>query len=244
MTKLVTSWHSDHLGRSVEVVRWGDFGTPVLVFPTAGGDAQEIERFNMVDACSELISAGKIKIYSCDSVNGRALLTGEGDSLHQSWLLRRFIEFIGYEVVPAIRADCESEDIEVIAAGSSIGAYNALAGMCRFPDVFSSAICMSGTYDLRRFLKGPVNEHFVWASPIHHLHDLDSDHLERLRTRMVILASGEGANEDIGESWNVGSVLGAQGIPNRVDSWGADWPHDWPTWRAMLPNYLNELLGS
>ena len=121
MTKLVTSWHSNHLDRSVEVVRWGDFGTPVLVFPTAGGDAQEIERFDMVAACSDLINEGKVKIYSCDSVNGRALLTGEGDSLHQSWLLRRFIEFIGYELVPAIRADCESEDIEVIAAGSSIG---------------------------------------------------------------------------------------------------------------------------
>lgn len=244
MTKLVDSWHSHHLDRSVEVVRWGDYGTPVLVFPTAGGDAQEIERFDVVAACSDLIESGKIKIYSCDSVNGRALLTSEGDSLHQSWLLRRFIEFIGYEVVPAIRTDCRSEDIEIIAAGSSIGAYNALAGLCRFPEVFSAAICMSGTYNLRRFVNGPVNEHFVWASPIHFLDDLEEDHLAKLKKRMVILASGEGANEDIGESWNVASVLGSNGVPNRVDSWGYDWPHDWPTWRAMLPQYLNELVGS
>ena len=244
MSKVVDSWHSHHLDRSVEVARWGDYGTPVLVFPTAGGDAQEIERFDVVGACSDLVNAGKIKIYSCDSVNGRALLTSEGDSLHQNWLLRRFIEFIGYEVVPAIRNDCHSDEIEIITAGSSIGAYNALAGLCRFPDVFSAAICMSGTYDLRRFLKGPVNEHFVWASPQHFLDSLDEDHLAKLRTRMVILASGEGANEDIGESWNLASVLGSAGVPNRVDSWGDEWPHDWPTWRAMLPLYLNELLGS
>ena len=31
------------------------------------------------------------------------------------------------------------------------------------------------------------------------------------------------------------------GIPNRVDNWGPDWDHDWPTWRAMLPQYLDEL---
>jgi esterase/lipase superfamily enzyme len=37
-------------------------------------------------------------------------------------------------------------------------------------------------------------------------------------------------------------VLGARGIPNRVDPWGPEWPHDWQTWRAMLPMYLDDLL--
>jgi len=26
-----------------------------------------------------------------------------------------------------------------------------------------------------------------------------------------------------------------------VDPWGRDWHHDWPTWRRMLPQYLEEL---
>jgi enterochelin esterase-like enzyme len=29
-----------------------------------------------------------------------------------------------------------------------------------------------------------------------------------------------------------------------VDSWGADWHHDWVTWRKMLPQYLAELTES
>ena len=37
-------------------------------------------------------------------------------------------------------------------------------------------------------------------------------------------------------------VLGAKGIPNRVDPWGHDFDHDWPTWRRMLPGYLNDLV--
>jgi esterase/lipase superfamily enzyme len=37
-------------------------------------------------------------------------------------------------------------------------------------------------------------------------------------------------------------VLGAKGIPNRVDNWGPQWAHQWPTWRQMLPQYLRELI--
>ena len=36
-------------------------------------------------------------------------------------------------------------------------------------------------------------------------------------------------------------MLGSKGIPNRVDPWGEQWPHDWPLWRAMLPQYLEDL---
>ena len=45
-------WYSPRVEREVTVVRWGTIGTPVLVFPTAGGDAEEIERFQLVDACA------------------------------------------------------------------------------------------------------------------------------------------------------------------------------------------------
>ena len=62
-----------------------------------------------------------------------------------------------------------------------------------------------------------------------------------LRQRRVILASGEGAWEDIGESWAMADALGRKGVPNRVDSWGPDFEHDWPTWWRMLPQYLDEV---
>lgn len=242
MSKLTDGWYSPRLERHIEIARWGDVGTPVLVFPTAGGDSQEIERFHVVDACADLIAEGRIKIYSCDSVNGRAMLTAEGDNYHLSWMLRQFVEFVGHELVPAIRADCQSDDIEVVTAGSSIGAYNALAALCRYPDVFSAAVCMSGTYDLVRFLNGPAGDDYRWASPLHGLDSLPDGHLAKLRERQVVLACGGGANEDIGESWHAAHVLGLAGVPNRVVEWGPEWPHDWHTWRAMLPLYLNELV--
>jgi len=238
-----TTWYSSRVERDVALARWGHYGTPVLVFPTAGGDAEEIERFHLVDAVSELLAAGRVKLYSCDSVNGRVLLAGEGDARHRTRMLIQFLEYVRCEVVPAIRSDCQSSDIEIVVAGSSIGAYNALAVLCRSPEVFRAAVCMSGTYDLTRFLDGPVDDDFVAASPLRFLPGLDEDSavLQHLRTRFVVLATGQGANEAAGESWTAAHELGSRGVPNRVDLWGPEWPHDWQTWRAMLPHYLDDI---
>ena len=99
-----TTWYSSRVERDVALARWGHYGTPVLVFPTAGGDAEEIERFHLVDAVGELLAAGRVKLYSCDSVNGRVLLAGEGDARHRTRMLIQFLEYIRCEVVPAILA--------------------------------------------------------------------------------------------------------------------------------------------
>jgi esterase/lipase superfamily enzyme len=71
---------------------------------------------------------------------------------------------------------------------------------------------------------------------------LDGPQLDTLRGRFAVLASGEGAWENISESWRMAEVLGAKGIPNRVDNWGPQWPHEWHTWHRMLPQYLRELI--
>ncbi|MEZ4417771.1 MAG: alpha/beta hydrolase-fold protein [Gemmatimonadota bacterium] len=240
--KLKTEWISDRLRQKVAVTRWGAVGTPLLVFPTAGGDAEEIERFLIIDTLADFLAEGRIKIYSCDSVAGRMMLGREGSPSDQMRALDLFQQFVRWELVPAIRADCQDPEIEVVATGASIGAFNALATVCRFPEVFRSALCMSGTYDLRRFLDGRPNENFYYASPLHYLPGLEGPILERLRSRFVLLASGEGKAEDIGESWRVADALGQKGVPNRVDSWGAEWDHDWPTWRNMLRRYVDELI--
>ena len=195
---------------------------------------------HLVGAVQPLIDAGKIKVYSCDSVAGRALLSREGTPQHQMWLQNQFHQYIRHEVVPAIRADCKA-DVPIWAAGASIGAFHSVAAVCRFPDVFHRACAMSGTYDLRRFYDATEFSTEFWvSSPLHFVPKLDGHHLDVLRSRMILLTSGEGKAEDLGESWRMANVLGAAEIPNRVDSWGTQWPHDWQTWREMLPKYLGE----
>ncbi|MCA9689914.1 MAG: prolyl oligopeptidase family serine peptidase [Myxococcales bacterium] len=242
MSKLVTKWRSQALNQEVMVARWGTVGRPVLLFPTAGGDAEECERFLMLKVLAPLLEAGKIKIYSCDSVAGRAWIDGDKPGAYKARVQNQFDVFIHRELVPAIRHDCQDPEIEVFTAGASLGAFNALAAVCRHPDVFATAICMSGTYDFTRWMGGDHTHDFHVSSPLHFLPYMkECAHLERLRTRMVILATGEGRWEDPGESWRVARVLGARGVPNRVDLWGDRYDHDWVTWREMLPKYLADL---
>ena len=243
MSKLKTSWHSSRLDKEVSVVRWGEIGTPVLIFPTAAADAEEIERFHLIGAVSELLEQGRIKIYSIDSVAGKAWLTESSDIPTASRVQNQFDEFIVEEVVPAIRTDCNDDEVEIVVAGSSIGAFNALAAICRHPDLFSTAICMSGTYGLEKLLEGQRTREYMECSPLEFLPNLpEGPQLEKLRERFILLTHGQGKWEEPAQSWRAADALGAREIPNRVDAWDEEWNHDWPTWRNMLPKYLDEFV--
>ena len=238
-----TRWHSERLGQEVQVVRWGTFGTPVLLFPTAGGDAEEIERFHMIDALEPLLEAGRIKVYSCDSVAGQALARGRGHAAHQRWLIRTSsTQFVRHEVVPAIRTDCRAPDIEIIAAGASIGAFHALAVLCRYPDVFTHAIAHERHLRPRalpRRAEPPTTStrrRRCTSCPA-----LNGADLERLRTRFVAARLGRGARRGHRRVLATPRTCSAERHPQPRRPWGQDWHHDWPTWRRMLPQYLDEL---
>ena len=239
--KTVQRWFSDRVQQEITVVRWGTFGRPVLVFPSAGGDAEEIERFHLVDACGPLLAEGLVKLYSVDSVAGGAMMAKAGSPEHRMWLLNQFHECVRREVVPAIHADLGGQAMEVIATGASIGAFNAVAVLCRYPDVFGAAIGMSGSYRIERFYDEAWSQDLYFSAPLQFLPGLEGPRLDRLRERFAVLASGEGDWENVGESWRMAAALGAKAVPNRVDNWGPQWAHDWRTWRQMLPQYLREL---
>ena len=238
--KVVERWYSPRTQRELTLARWGHYGTPLLVFPTAGGDAEEIERHHLLAHLGDAVDGGKVKVYSVDSTAGRALATHEGSPEHRMWLFNQYHDAIVSEVVPAIQADTGGN--EIIAAGSSIGAFNALAMLCRYPHLFRAAICMSGTYHMEKFI-GAFNDDLYFSSPVHFVANLEGPQLDALRQRFIVLASGSGRWEDPSESWAVAKVLGEKGIPNRVDDWGPDYDHDWPTWWKMLPSYVSELVG-
>jgi esterase/lipase superfamily enzyme len=239
--KATERWYSDRLQQPIGMARWGHYGTPVLVFPTAGGDAEEIERNGVIGACWPLIEAGRVKLYSCDSTAGHAMVSNAGPPEYRMWLFNSYHHAVINEVVPAIRADMAGHVEPIVAAGASIGAFNALAVMCRYPETFRAAVGMSGTYRIERFFGGEMSQDLYFSSPLAFVPGLDGPQLDALRQRFAILASGQGAWENVGESWAAGDVLGSKGIPNRVDAWGEEWPHEWPTWREMLPKYLDEL---
>ena len=243
MSKHKISWKSPALGgREITFVRYGVSGTPLLLFPTAGGDAEEPERFHLVDVIGPFIADLRLKVYCVDSIAGQAWLQ-ECKTLEQAAAMQnKFDQCLYREVVPAIHRDCNGDAGLIWAAGASIGAFNALAVVCRHPDAFGRAICMSGTYNMNRFLEGKITQDYYQSSPLDFVPNLAGKHLELLKQRFILLAHGQGEFEDPQQSWNVERVLGPKGIPNRVDAWDNTWRHDWVTWREMLPQFLGEFL--
>ena len=56
--KVIERWHSDRMQQDITLARWGHYGVPVLVFPTAGGDAEEVERHHLVGHLAPLDRGG------------------------------------------------------------------------------------------------------------------------------------------------------------------------------------------
>lgn len=239
--KVTERWWSARMEQDLSLVRWGHYGTPVLLFPTAGGDAEEVERMGLVGRLAPLVEAGRVKVYSCDSAAGRAMAAKVGSTEYRMWLFNQYHQAVAAEVVPAIHADSAGPH-PIVVAGASIGAFNSVAMICRYPHLFSAAVGMSGTYAVEQFIGGPFTDDLYFSSPVHFLPSLEGPALDMLRHRFVLLASGSGAYEDVGESWALAKVLGDKGVPNRVDDWGPGYEHDWPTWWEMLPLYLDDLV--
>jgi len=139
-------WYSERVRCEVTLNRWGHAGQPVLVFPTAAGDAGEIDRFLMIRVLEPLLAAGRVKIYSCDSVAGQAWFGKEGSPEHRMWMTHQFHQYIKNEVVPAIRMDCKSKaapspSVMVLVVRCRLREW--LLHVCTFVPVATPDICSS-----------------------------------------------------------------------------------------------------
>ncbi len=148
--------------------------------PPAGTSRRPNET-GLIGALAGLIDAGRIKVYSIDSVAGQHWLSRQHTPEYCSKVQNLFDAYVYEEIVPLVRHDCASQDIELIATGASIGAFNAVATLCRHPDAFRVALGMSGTYDLSGYLHGHWSDDFYFSSPMHFLPGLSGWQLDRLR---------------------------------------------------------------
>jgi esterase/lipase superfamily enzyme len=229
MQRETWTWQSSRLAGPARVSRWGHYGTPLLLFPTAGGDFEEVERFYLVRALAPLIDAGRIKVFSVDGVAARVWLRGTQSSAECLRAQSAYEAYIDQDVVPLIRRDLRSDGVEIIAAGAAIGARSAVSCVCRRPDVFRVGLAMSGIYDLSRFLKSDYPPEPRALSPLHDPPTLEEGIRANRSRRFIHVATGEGDYEDPDGSRRLANQLAAMGIPHRLDLWGRQFAHQWGT---------------
>ena len=239
MEKFTTSWYSHRLQKEMPVAVYGHYGFALLLVPTAAADFLEYERFQLIDALQPLIDAGKVKVFSINSINNESWLNNGMEGRHKIIRHQQFNEYVYEEVIPFIRTHT-GHDTPIIISGASFGALHSMNLFLKRPDLLQGVIAMSGVYDLTEYTKGYYDEDVYFNSPQHYMPNL-SDHgiLEQIRrSHHLHIFSGSGAYEDPDASRRFASILYNKGITYELDIWGGEWPHDWNTWRKVLPHYI------
>jgi len=219
---------------------YGHYGFPLLLFPTAAADFEEYERFYLIEVMRPYIEAGKVKVFTIDSVNQHTWMNSR---IHPGEAAYRHNFYDGYvtkEVVPFIW-NHQGIRQPIVTSGASMGAYHAVNFLLKHPDKFGGTIAMSGAYDLSPWTDGYVDSNVYFNSPYHYLPNLnDERYLDRLRShgRNIHILTGQGPYEAPHQSKNLSKMLWDKGIWHNLDLWGHDMRHDWPTWRRMMPLYL------
>ncbi|MCI0434203.1 MAG: hypothetical protein L0271_11290 [Gemmatimonadetes bacterium] len=241
--RMIDGWHSPALGLRMPIVAYGTHGRPLLLFPTAAADFLENERFFLVHAIEPFIAAGRVRVFSIESINSIAWMDRSLPVPEQARRQALYSRYVEDEVVPWIRAVCRDGNLRVATTGASFGAFHAANVFFRRPDLFDTLIAMSGFYDLGPgYLQGYSDDHCYFNNPASFLPGLGGRQLELLQHHCrTVIVTGQGAWEKPEASARLAHLLASKGIPHELDFWGHDVNHDWPWWRRMLPHWLGRL---
>jgi esterase/lipase superfamily enzyme len=223
----------------MEVVVYGHWGFALLMFPTAAADFLEYERFGLIDAIAHPIESGKCKVFSINSISQESWLNHDMHPYDKGVRHQQYNQYVVEEVLPFIWNHCY-HGAPIVTSGASLGAYHSVNTLLRLPHLIAGTVAMSGVYDLKAYTRGYFDENVYFNSPVDYMPNLTDEFLlSHLRGKHHIhLVAGQGAHEDPGSSSYLSHLLWEKGIPNELDLWGHDVPHDWPSWRRMLPHYL------
>lgn len=240
MKRDLSSWYSPSLQKDMPIASYGDFGFALLLVPTAAADYLEYERFQLMETLAPLINSGKLRIFSVNSINNESWLNNDMAGEHKAIRQNQFNNYIFNEVIPFIKTNT-SWETPIYTCGASFGALHSMNLFLKRPDLINGVIAMSGVYDLTEYTKGFYDDQVYFNSPCHYIPNLhDHFFLERIReSNHIHIMTGSGDYEDPQASRNFSAILSEKGISHHLDVWGHDWKHDWPTWRAMLPQLLS-----
>ncbi len=229
-------WFSDRLGRNMEMLVYGQSGLPVLVFPSSQGRFFEYEDRRMIHAIWQKIDAGNLQVFCVDSVDAESWYN---TSIHPHDRVMRhnaYESYIVYEVLPLIRNLNGGQ--QICTTGCSFGAYHALNFAMKHPDLASSCVSMSGSFDVRSFMDGYYDSDFYFNNPVDYLSNMhDRWFLEQYQKMKIVLAAGD-YDICLGANFRMAHIMGTKGIPHWLDVWTGGERHDWPLWERMAAKFF------
>ncbi|MBI3450160.1 MAG: esterase family protein [Acidobacteria bacterium] len=228
-------WDSPSLGRPMDVIWYGNWGRPVLAFPTSLGSATQNEDNGLISGLADKIDSGEIQVACVDGVDGESWYNR---GAHPADRVRRhdaYDRYLANEVIPLIRNKAQRDDPVVF--GASFGAYHAVNFSFRHPEMAGRVVAFSGVYDIHRFLDGYWDDLCYFHCPVAYVPNYDGDWVSKVSRLGVVVATGEHdhlvqANRDFA------ALLSAKGIPVHCEIWQGAFGHDWPFWRNNLRRFV------
>jgi esterase/lipase superfamily enzyme len=226
------------------VVRYGSWGRPVLLFPSEGGSARDVEHNGMLDAVRPLVDAGRVSLFCVDSLDRWSWSDGDIPTEERARRGQAYTAWLSEMVLPWL-LDRVGGGQEVITVGVSLGAYHAVHLTLQRADVAPLAIGLSGNYDPSTWNGwGELGDATYFANPTAYLANMEGGHLQWVRSRVsVLLVVGQGAFEEsptraLSSTRAFADLLERKGIRHDLDVWGHDSAHDWPWWQRQLAHHL------
>lgn len=237
---------SPTIGRDVEMLVYGHFGPPMIVFPSAGGRFYDFENNGMIDAVAPWIDAGQVKLYCIDSIDRESWINFDLSPADRARRHNDYRDFVVNTLAPAIHRDCDAPDAKIAVTGCSMGGFHAANFALLFPQVFDYALCLSGRYNIEAICGYSDALDVYFNNPVAYAYHLDGEALDRVRRDThLVLVCGQGAWEDIclAEAHRLADILVAKGISHERDIWGHDVEHHWYWWRKQIAFHFGKALG-
>ena len=229
---------------TLEVVRHGSWGRPVLLFPSEAGSARDAEHNGMLDAVRWLVEAGRVSLFCVDSLDAWSWAANDLPTEDRARRAGTYTAWLSQQVLPWV-LEQTGGDQDVITAGASLGADHAVHLTLQRADVAPLAIGMSGNYDPTTWNGwGEVGDATYFANPTAYVANMEGDHLDWVRSRVsLLLVVGQGPFEEsptrsLQATRAFADLLSRKGIRHELDVWGYDSAHDWPWWHRQLAHHL------
>jgi esterase/lipase superfamily enzyme len=231
MQRSYVTWVSRHLGRPMEFLWFGTGGYPVIMFPTSMGRFYQYEDMRTVAQLGGKIEAGQLQLVCVDSVDAESWYNDAAPPSARGVRQAQYDAYLREELAPYVQARAGRADLGTF--GCSFGAYHAANFAARYPGLVTKAVCLSGIYDIHRFLDGYWDETDYYQCPTAYIPNMDAQWTERLRGVDWVIATGEfdslvQANRDFS------ALLWAKGVPNHAEIWPGVFGHDWPFWNGCV----------
>ncbi len=241
------SW-SNSLGRDMEYKRYGEAGRPVVMFPTSRGRFYQYEDTGTIAAMSEFIAAGRVQVWTLDSVDEESFFSGDPNLQHRIGRHEAYFRYVREEALPEILGASfvsGGTALKPLFSGCSMGAFHASNFVFRFPELVSGVIALSGVYSTHDFFGDERGGAIYFNSPLDYLAGLtDQRTLDRIRALRLYFCTGQGAWEErmVRETHQLEDLLKEKNIPAWVDYWGSDVSHDWLWWHQQIVYFLDHWL--